>query len=205
MTHPVSPICPKLILLFMSFFLNSPTQIRVSVGRAGDANEDVTQVVEVLQNERLKWRWLSERLEHFVAQGTVLLFVSTKAAAEELATSLGTHTKFQASSRQVLSTSSTPCSHPCSHPCHILVTPLSHPCPNPCRILVTSLSQSLSRPCPILVPILVLVPSLSHPCPILVPFFRRRSLAVYHPSVSFVPPPPPHSCPLAHRHRLAFL
>ena len=45
--------------------------VRVTVGEAGDANEDVTQVVEVLATEALKWGWLIGRLAHFLQQGTV--------------------------------------------------------------------------------------------------------------------------------------
>ena len=66
--------------------------VRVTMGEAGDANEDVTQVVEVLQSEALKWGWLTQRLAHFLQQGTVLIFVSTKSAAEELARNLSAHT-----------------------------------------------------------------------------------------------------------------
>ena len=47
------------------------------MGEAGDANEDVTQVVEVLATDALKWGWLIGRLAHFLQQGTVLVFVST--------------------------------------------------------------------------------------------------------------------------------
>ena len=36
--------------------------VRVTIGEAGDANEDVTQVVEVLHTEALKWGWLTQRL-----------------------------------------------------------------------------------------------------------------------------------------------
>ena len=49
----------------------------MTVGEAGDANEDVTQVVEVLATEALKWGWLIGRLAHFLQQGTVPLSVST--------------------------------------------------------------------------------------------------------------------------------
>ena len=62
--------------------------VRLTVGNVGDANEDVTQVVEVLPNDERKWEWLSGRLAHFIAQGNVLVFVSMKAAAEELAAKL---------------------------------------------------------------------------------------------------------------------
>ena len=42
--------------------------VRVTVGEVGDANEDVTQIVEVLDTAELKWGWLHARLEHFVKQ-----------------------------------------------------------------------------------------------------------------------------------------
>lgn len=66
--------------------------VRVTIGEAGDANEDVTQVVEVLHTEALKWGWLTQRLGHFLQLGTVLVFVSTKQAADELARNLSAHT-----------------------------------------------------------------------------------------------------------------
>lgn len=39
--------------------------IRISVGHAGQANEDITQVITVLENESLKWNWLLQRLAGF--------------------------------------------------------------------------------------------------------------------------------------------
>ena len=42
--------------------------VRVAIGAAGDANEDVTQIVEILPSDEHKWAWLSARLGHFVAQ-----------------------------------------------------------------------------------------------------------------------------------------
>lgn len=50
----------------------------MSIGGVGDANEDVTQVVEVLANDSHKWTWLTQRMAHFAAQGNILVFVSTK-------------------------------------------------------------------------------------------------------------------------------
>lgn len=43
------------------------------------------QVVEVLGSADDKWPWLSRRLGHFASLGSVLVFVSTKQAAEDLA------------------------------------------------------------------------------------------------------------------------
>ena len=61
--------------------------VRVTVGEVGEANDDVTQVVEVLPNADAKWGWLVARLPHFAKAGTVLVFVSQKAQSEELARS----------------------------------------------------------------------------------------------------------------------
>ncbi|KAG2182509.1 hypothetical protein INT43_007440 [Umbelopsis isabellina] len=75
--------------------------IRISVGHAGQANEDITQVITVLENESLKWNWLLERLAGFctannfdtmwwkiISAGSVIIFVSRKGAVDELATNL---------------------------------------------------------------------------------------------------------------------
>jgi ATP-dependent RNA helicase DDX42 len=61
--------------------------IRITTGNVGQANADVTQIVEVL-NESEKWPWLIPRLPQFVQEGSVLIFVSTKLAAEELSNNL---------------------------------------------------------------------------------------------------------------------
>lgn len=52
------------------------------------ANEDVTQVVEMLPSASDKWNWLSRRLVDFTSSGSVLIFVTKKANCEELATNL---------------------------------------------------------------------------------------------------------------------
>ena len=66
--------------------------VRVTVGEVGEANDDVTQVVEVLPNADAKWGWLVARLPHFAKVGTILVFVSQKAQSEELARSLAAQT-----------------------------------------------------------------------------------------------------------------
>eukprot|EP00029_Vermamoeba_vermiformis_P011155 TRINITY_DN6063_c0_g1_i1.p1 TRINITY_DN6063_c0_g1~~TRINITY_DN6063_c0_g1_i1.p1 ORF type:complete len:733 (-),score=208.78 TRINITY_DN6063_c0_g1_i1:12-2210(-) len=58
--------------------------IRITVGNVGMANEDVTQIVEVMDTDEQKWPWLVERLYDFMKEGSVLVFVSTKTSAEEL-------------------------------------------------------------------------------------------------------------------------
>ena len=70
--------------------------VRLTIGAVGDANEDVTQVVEVLPTDEHKWAWLAQRLPHFAAQGNILVFVSTKAAAEDLASTLARRTAHKA-------------------------------------------------------------------------------------------------------------
>ncbi|KAB0402619.1 hypothetical protein E2I00_009660 [Balaenoptera physalus] len=53
-----------------------------------EANEDVTQIVEILHSGPSKWNWLTRRLVEFTSSGSVLLFVTKKANAEELANNL---------------------------------------------------------------------------------------------------------------------
>ncbi|KAI1896395.1 hypothetical protein AGOR_G00094340 [Albula goreensis] len=62
--------------------------IRVVQGDIGEANEDVTQVVEILPSGLEKWGWLTRRLVEFTSAGSVLIFVTKKANSEELATNL---------------------------------------------------------------------------------------------------------------------
>ncbi|CAK6961145.1 ATP-dependent RNA helicase DDX42 isoform X2 [Scomber scombrus] len=62
--------------------------IRVVQGDIGEANEDVTQVVEMLHSGIDKWGWLTRRLVEFTSSGSVLIFVTKKANSEELATNL---------------------------------------------------------------------------------------------------------------------
>lgn len=52
------------------------------------ANEDVTQVVELLLSGSDKWSWLTRRLVEFTSSGSVLIFVTKKTNSEELATNL---------------------------------------------------------------------------------------------------------------------
>ncbi|KAJ8414221.1 hypothetical protein AAFF_G00050910 [Aldrovandia affinis] len=62
--------------------------IRVVQGDIGEANEDVTQMVEILPSGLEKWGWLTRRLVEFTSAGSVLIFVTKKANSEELATNL---------------------------------------------------------------------------------------------------------------------
>uniref|UniRef100_A0A8C4PWR5 ATP-dependent RNA helicase DDX42 n=2 Tax=Eptatretus burgeri TaxID=7764 RepID=A0A8C4PWR5_EPTBU len=62
--------------------------IRVVQGDIGEANEDVTQIVEILTGPSAKWAWILRRLVEFMSSGSVLIFVTRKANCEELAKSL---------------------------------------------------------------------------------------------------------------------
>lgn len=62
--------------------------IRIQVGRLGQSNEHVKQEVEVLGGDGDKWQWLTARMRDLVAMGKLLVFVSSKSGAEELATNL---------------------------------------------------------------------------------------------------------------------
>ena len=62
--------------------------VHVVVGSIGEASADVHQVVKVLADEGGKWGWLMQTLPGMVDDGEVIIFVSTRVAAEELATNL---------------------------------------------------------------------------------------------------------------------
>ncbi|XP_054162662.1 ATP-dependent RNA helicase DDX42-like [Oppia nitens] len=65
--------------------------IRIVQGEVGEANEDITQVMIVFDSGPKKWEWLTSKIVEFTTQGSVLIFVTKKANAEELATNLKTH------------------------------------------------------------------------------------------------------------------
>ena len=60
------------------------SRIKISCGKAGEANEDVKQVVHVLQSCHQKIHWLFDHLEHFQNEGQVIVFVSQRAGVEEV-------------------------------------------------------------------------------------------------------------------------
>ncbi|KAJ8314337.1 hypothetical protein KUTeg_008898 [Tegillarca granosa] len=62
--------------------------VRVVQGEAGEANEDITQTVEVLPVGPAKWTWLMKNLVKFTTLGSVLIFVTRKVNSEELTTNL---------------------------------------------------------------------------------------------------------------------
>ncbi|KAG9069195.1 hypothetical protein KI688_010092 [Linnemannia hyalina] len=62
--------------------------VRISIGNVGQINSDVTQVIQILKDDTLKWKWLLERLQEFEALGSVLIFVSRKNGVVELTENL---------------------------------------------------------------------------------------------------------------------
>ncbi|RRT86115.1 hypothetical protein B296_00000734 [Ensete ventricosum] len=57
---------------------------RVTVGEVGMANEDITQVVNVIPSDAEKMPWLLERLPGMVDDGDVLVFASKKTTVDEI-------------------------------------------------------------------------------------------------------------------------
>ncbi|XP_044272717.1 ATP-dependent RNA helicase DDX42 isoform X2 [Tribolium madens] len=66
--------------------LNDP--VRISQGITGQANEDVTQKVLLMENQQLKRDWLVSNLVELLSAGSVLVFVTKKVDAEQLANDL---------------------------------------------------------------------------------------------------------------------
>ncbi|CAL4060096.1 unnamed protein product, partial [Meganyctiphanes norvegica] len=62
--------------------------VRVIQGELGEANQDITQIVLVMAQGGKKWDWLLRKLVEFTSAGSVLIFVTKKANAEELANNL---------------------------------------------------------------------------------------------------------------------
>ncbi|AES82204.1 putative RNA helicase [Medicago truncatula] len=63
--------------------------IRVTVGEVGMANEDITQVVQVIPSDSEKLPWLLEKLHEMIDQGDTLVFASKKATVDEIEVQLG--------------------------------------------------------------------------------------------------------------------
>ncbi|XP_074316603.1 DEAD-box ATP-dependent RNA helicase 24 [Silene latifolia] len=62
--------------------------VRVTVGEIGMANEDITQVVQVLPSDAEKLPWLLEKLPGMIDEGDVLVFASKKASVDEVESQL---------------------------------------------------------------------------------------------------------------------
>ncbi|KAA0188952.1 hypothetical protein HAZT_HAZT003568 [Hyalella azteca] len=62
--------------------------IRIVQGELGEANQDIEQSVHVFSRADQKWSWLTRHLVSLMAAGSVLIFVTRKDNAEELAKNL---------------------------------------------------------------------------------------------------------------------
>ena len=62
--------------------------VKIVQGSIGEASEDVTQVVKLLEVGGQKWQWLISKLVEFTSIGSVLIFVTKKANSEELSKNL---------------------------------------------------------------------------------------------------------------------
>lgn len=62
--------------------------VRVTVGEVGMANEDITQVVQVIPSDAEKLPWLLEKLQGMIDEGDVLVFASKKASVDEIESQL---------------------------------------------------------------------------------------------------------------------
>ena len=62
--------------------------VRIVQGDIGEANQDITQHAIVFSNPTHKWNWLLSKLVEFLSEGSVLIFVTKKLNAEELAGNL---------------------------------------------------------------------------------------------------------------------
>ncbi|KAJ1677393.1 hypothetical protein EV182_006273, partial [Spiromyces aspiralis] len=59
--------------------------VRITVGKAGEANQDVNQYIVVLNSSDERWEWLRLNLVEFTMNGSVLIFVTRKEQVDALA------------------------------------------------------------------------------------------------------------------------
>ncbi|CAJ0582107.1 unnamed protein product, partial [Mesorhabditis spiculigera] len=64
--------------------------VRIVQGNIGEANEDVEQTIHVMKSPEVKMKWLCDHLVQFSSEGKVLVFVTKKTDAEDLAARLRT-------------------------------------------------------------------------------------------------------------------
>ncbi|KAM7537394.1 hypothetical protein Aperf_G00000074743 [Anoplocephala perfoliata] len=62
--------------------------VRIVQGEVGEANEDITQIVEIFNKWEEKWDWLTRHVVRFTSEGSVLIFVTRKAHCIEVAEKL---------------------------------------------------------------------------------------------------------------------
>lgn len=81
-----SATMPRKVEKLAREILTDPT--RVTVGEVGMANEDITQVVDVIPSDAEKLPWLLEKLPGMIDEGDVLVFASKKATVDEIESQL---------------------------------------------------------------------------------------------------------------------
>ena len=59
-------------------------EVRVVVGKTGQANADIQQIAYVMPHDNDKWIWLSNNIDLFASEGKVLIFVLQKQDTETL-------------------------------------------------------------------------------------------------------------------------
>ncbi|XP_055600359.1 ATP-dependent RNA helicase DDX42 [Uranotaenia lowii] len=62
--------------------------IRIIHGELGEANQDISQHVFLFNNPMHKWNWLLANIVQLLSEGSVLIFVTKKADAEQVANNL---------------------------------------------------------------------------------------------------------------------
>lgn len=62
--------------------------VKIVQGDLGEANEDITQHMLVFNNPLHKWNWLLCKIVEILSDGSVLIFVTKKAEAEQVANNL---------------------------------------------------------------------------------------------------------------------
>lgn len=58
--------------------------VKIVQGDLGEANEDITQHMLVFSNPAHKWNWLLCKIVEILSEGSVLIFVTKKADAEQV-------------------------------------------------------------------------------------------------------------------------
>ncbi|XP_049852272.1 uncharacterized protein LOC126330072 [Schistocerca gregaria] len=58
--------------------------VRITIGKVGTANEDITQVAEIFDSDNQKWPWICMHIRDFILDGSVLIFAGSKVNVEEL-------------------------------------------------------------------------------------------------------------------------
>ncbi|GJQ12845.1 hypothetical protein GpartN1_g4636.t1 [Galdieria partita] len=85
------------VCLFSATFRNRVQQlvretiaeaVKITIGEAGSANEDIMQLVKFVSSEDEKMSWLYEHLPQFLEQGNVIVFVGTRASCASLTNQL---------------------------------------------------------------------------------------------------------------------